>query len=160
MSGVLSSPNFPNNYDAGEYCLWEISAPQGYRIQAEVRWFGVEDHRYSRPGRCEDDYLVITEYLGNTSDDNIVARLCGCKETYTYISPKEKMWFSFTSYKKANWPGFYVSYQVLGEYTLAVSYYSATTRTGAFERRLSNHNVVLKAKDSQVLFFGISATYT
>ena len=133
--------------------MWEISAPQGYRIQAEVHWFGVEDHRYSRPGRCGDDYLVITEYLGNTSDDNIVARLCGCKKTYTYISPKEKMWFSFTSYKKANWPGFYVSYQVLGEYTLAVSYYSATTRTWVFKRRLSNHNVFGREKILKFCFF-------
>ena len=111
-SGVLSSPNFPNNYGQRETCFWTIIAPQGYRVQFVIHWFGIEDHRYSRPGICADDTFVVSESLGEST--RLVAKLCGCREPLlTHISSKEKMWIKFTSYMKNNWPGFYATYQVL-----------------------------------------------
>ncbi|XP_068734229.1 deleted in malignant brain tumors 1 protein-like isoform X3 [Montipora capricornis] len=112
-SGVISSPNFPNNYGASQSCVWTITAPEGYRVQLTIHWFGVEDHRYSpnRPGSCYDDSLIISEAVG--SESRQIDKLCGCKGLITSVSSQEKMWLEFSSYKKANWPGFYATYQTL-----------------------------------------------
>ncbi|XP_068685203.1 uncharacterized protein [Montipora foliosa] len=112
-SGVISSPNFPNNYGASQSCVWTITAPEGYRVQVTIHWFGVEDHRYSpnRPGSCYDDSLIISEAVG--SESRQIDKLCGCKGLLTSVSSQEKMWLEFSSYKKANWPGFYATYQTL-----------------------------------------------
>ena len=37
--GVITSPNYPANYDHNDNCAWMISAPPGYRIR--VRTFRV-----------------------------------------------------------------------------------------------------------------------
>ncbi|XP_020601976.1 CUB and zona pellucida-like domain-containing protein 1 [Orbicella faveolata] len=110
-SGVVSSPNFPNNYGASRNCLWTIIAPPGYRVQFTIQWLGIEDHRYSRPGSCGDDSIRISEYRGNYTND--VTVLCGCKRLFTFVSFMEKMWVRFSSYKKNNWPGFYATYKAL-----------------------------------------------
>ena len=84
-------------------------------MQVTIHWFGVEDHRYSlRPGTCRDDYLLISEAVG--SDSREIDKLCGCKGLITSVSSQEKMWLDFVSFKKANWPGFYATYQTLCKY--------------------------------------------
>ena len=110
--GVLSSPLFPNNYGEGEDCVWVITAPAGYRLQLTFHWFGVEDHRYyNRPGLCYDDYVEVTEKdIGLPKQ---FPKLCGCKSLFTRVSSYERMWVSFISYKKANWPGFYATYRTI-----------------------------------------------
>ena len=113
-SGVVSSPNFPNNYGANRNCLWTIIVPPGYRVQFTIQWLGIEDHRYSRrPGSCGDDSITISEYRGNYTND--VKVLCGCKRLFTFVSFMEKMWVRFSSYKNNSWPGFYATYKALGE---------------------------------------------
>ena len=113
-SGVVSSPNFPSNYGAGRNCLWTIIAPPGYRVQFTIHWLGIEDHRYSRPGSCGDDSISISEYRGNYTND--VTVLCGCKRLFAFVSFMDIMWVRFSSYKKNNWPGFYATYNALGEF--------------------------------------------
>lgn len=95
--------------------MWTIIAPQGYRVQFIIHWLGIEDHRYSRPGTCGDDNVVVTEDRGTEVGTNVV-KLCGCQRLFKHVSFNKKMWVSFSSYKKANWPGFYATYQVLGEF--------------------------------------------
>ncbi|XP_067031299.1 fibroblast growth factor receptor 3-like isoform X1 [Acropora muricata] len=110
--GVFSSPLFPNNYGESENCIWVITAPEGYRLQLTFHWFGVEADRYSkRTGLCYDDYVQIIEKANGHPKQFL--RLCGCKSLFTHVSSYEKMWVSFNSYKKANWPGFYATYRTI-----------------------------------------------
>lgn len=113
LSGVLTSPNFPNNYNADETCLWTIITPPGYRVQFAIQFLGIEDHRYSRPGSCGDDSITISERRGNITND--VKVLCGCKELYSFASFENEMFLRFSAYRKNNWPGFYATYKALGE---------------------------------------------
>ena len=82
-------------------------------MQFAIHWFGIEEHRYSRPGNC-DDSVFVSEYRGNYTND--VEVLCGCKRLFSFVSYMEKMWLKFSSYKKNNWPGFYATYKALGEF--------------------------------------------
>ncbi|XP_067044892.1 uncharacterized protein [Acropora muricata] len=110
--GVISSPLFPNNYGEKENCMWIITPPAGYRLQLTFHWFGVEAHRYSkRKGLCYDDYVQISEKTNGLPKQ--LPRLCGCKSLFTHVSSYEKIWVSFNSYKKANWPGFYATYRFI-----------------------------------------------
>ncbi|XP_074633113.1 uncharacterized protein LOC141891945 isoform X3 [Acropora palmata] len=110
--GVISSPLFPNNYGENENCIWVITPPAGYRLQLTFHWFGVEAHRYSkRKGLCYDDYVQISEKANGPPKQ--LPRLCGCKSLFTHMSSYEKMWVSFNSYQKANWPGFYATYRTI-----------------------------------------------
>ena len=110
--GVISSPLFPNNYGENENCIWIITPPAGYRLQLTFHWFGVEAHRHSkRKGFCYDDYVQISEKANGSPKQ--LPRLCGCKSLFTHVSSYEKMWVSFSSYKKANWPGFYATYRTI-----------------------------------------------
>lgn len=113
QSGVLTSPNFPNNYNAGETCSWTIIVPVGYRVQFAIQFLGIEDHRYSRPGSCGDDSIIISERSGNTTKD--FKPLCGCNELFSFASVENEMFLRFSSYRKNNWPGFYATYKALGE---------------------------------------------
>ncbi|XP_078356402.1 ZP domain-containing protein-like, partial [Oculina patagonica] len=111
LSGVVTSPNFPNNYDAGETCEWTIKAPPGYRVQFAIHFLGIEDHRYSRPGSCGDDSVKISEHRNNFTRD--VDLLCGCKRLFSFVSYEREMFLRFDSFRKHNWPGFYATYQAL-----------------------------------------------
>lgn len=111
---MLTSPNFPNNYNADETCSWTIVAPPGYRVQFAIQFLGIEDHRYSRPGSCGDDSIIISELRGDATRD--VKVLCGCSELFSFASFENEMFLRFSSYRKNNWPGFYASYKALGEF--------------------------------------------
>lgn len=111
LSGVISSPNFPKNYEANEYCTWNIAAPPGYRMQFAIRFLGIEDHRYSRPGTCGDDSISISESRENKTRD--IKTLCGCQPLFSFVTSEETMFVTFRSYKENNWPGFYATFQAL-----------------------------------------------
>lgn len=32
-SGVITSPNYPQNYPQNQACIWKITAPEGYQIK-------------------------------------------------------------------------------------------------------------------------------
>lgn len=82
-------------------------------MQFAIHFLGVEDHRYSRPGSCGDDSIIISEHRGNFTRD--VKILCGCKELFSFASVENEMFVRFSSFKKNNWPGFYATYQALSE---------------------------------------------
>ena len=117
LSGVISSPNFPKNYGANEYCTWNIAAPPGYRMQFAIRFLGIEDHRYSRPGACGDDSISISESRENKTRD--IKTLCGCQPLFSFVTSEETMFVTFRSYKENNWPGFYATYQALCKFISA-----------------------------------------
>lgn len=117
LSGVITSPNFPSNFNADETCHWTIIAPSGYRVQFAIQFLGIEDHRYSRPGSCGDDSITISEHRGNITRD--VKVLCGCSSLFSFVSFENEMFLRFNSYRKNNWPGFYATYKALGEFLVA-----------------------------------------
>ena len=53
-SGMITSPNYPNDYPHGRQCTWTITAPQGNQILLNVTDFAMEYH-----ANCNYDYLEI-----------------------------------------------------------------------------------------------------
>ncbi|XP_071787824.1 cubilin-like isoform X2 [Asterias amurensis] len=53
-SGVITSPNFPQNYDHDDHCAWLIQAPTGTTVTLTFTSFDVETHP-----KCQYDYLSV-----------------------------------------------------------------------------------------------------
>ena len=47
-SGILSSPNYPDNYKAGKQCSWHIVVPEGYSVALKFHSFEVFLSNFNR----------------------------------------------------------------------------------------------------------------
>ena len=54
-SGVITSPNFPQDYPANKKCEWNITAPRGKQITLSFTDFVLEDH-----DSCQFDYVEVS----------------------------------------------------------------------------------------------------
>ena len=71
-SGVLTSPNYPNNYANGiDSCVFTISQPSGTRISLSVNDFRLEGGSSS----CPFDYVEIRN--GNSESSPLIGKFCG-----------------------------------------------------------------------------------
>lgn len=53
-TGVITSPNYPNNYPHERECVWTITAQDGNQILLNVTDFRLESH-----ASCAYDFLEI-----------------------------------------------------------------------------------------------------
>ncbi|GFN89691.1 cubilin, partial [Plakobranchus ocellatus] len=53
-SGVITSPNYPNNYNDNDDCAWLIRAPEGMVIKVNVT-----DFEFERHSNCHYDFMMI-----------------------------------------------------------------------------------------------------
>ena len=40
-SGMLSSPNYPDNYKGNKECIWKLAVPEGYSVALKFQSFEV-----------------------------------------------------------------------------------------------------------------------
>ena len=64
-SGIIESPNFPNNYPNNLNCSWTVFVNRGNKINMEFSHFDLENvnkyHNETGEHECRLDYLDITE---------------------------------------------------------------------------------------------------
>ena len=53
-TGLITSPNYPNNYPHERECVWTIAAPDGNQVLLNVTDFLLESH-----ASCAYDFLEI-----------------------------------------------------------------------------------------------------
>lgn len=68
-SGVIRSPNFPDNYPPGAACHWLIQANPGQQIRLNFTVFSLE-----RQSRCRFDFLEIRN--GPVKQSPLIGRFC------------------------------------------------------------------------------------
>lgn len=70
-SGIISSPNYPNNYEGDRNCEYEIRAPMGKVIVLNILDLDIEQH-----STCDFDYLEI--FNGPFADNSTsLGKFCG-----------------------------------------------------------------------------------
>ena len=78
--GVLTSPNYPNNYANGiNNCVFTISQPSGTRILLRVVDFRLE----GGSSRCPFDYVEIRN--GNSERSPLIGKFCGSRRPPSVI---------------------------------------------------------------------------
>ncbi|KAL8607578.1 hypothetical protein ACOMHN_003497 [Nucella lapillus] len=100
--GVLTSPNYPNNYDHDDFCVWKIVAPEGQRIRLQFTDFSLENHV-----NCRWDYLEL--FNGGMPDSPSVGRFCGQNVT-SFLSQSNTIRVVFKTDFSAAARGFQATY--------------------------------------------------
>ena len=91
-AGVVTSPNYPNNYPNNLQRTETIQIGEGLILSLEFNAFDIEDD-----SSCYDDHLTITDNYGTT----LMEKNCGSSlpAAMTSISNTVKIMFSTDSYR-------------------------------------------------------------
>ncbi|XP_035524206.1 bone morphogenetic protein 1-like [Morone saxatilis] len=103
VSGIISSPNWPDRYPSKKACTWSLSTTPGHRIKLVFNEIDMEAHL-----ECAYDHLEI--YDGRDVRVPSLGRFCGTKKPSPVISSGNKMFLRFFSDNSVQKRGFEVSY--------------------------------------------------
>ncbi|CAN0403670.1 unnamed protein product [Lampetra fluviatilis] len=105
---MLTSPNYPHNYEYNSSCTWEVYAPPGFIIYLYINDFEVldepgADRTRSHNRQCDHDSLTVLE--NDKGSSSVVTRLCGILPA-SQVSTTGNMTLQFTSDGSGNGRGF------------------------------------------------------
>ncbi|XP_055081696.1 bone morphogenetic protein 1-like isoform X1 [Periophthalmus magnuspinnatus] len=104
VSGIISSPNWPDRYPSKKACTWSMSTTPGHRIKLIFNEIDMESHL-----ECAYDHLEI--YDGRDVRSSSLGRFCGTKKPSPVISSDNKMFLRFFSDNSVQKRGFEASYR-------------------------------------------------
>ncbi|NXH11671.1 CUBN protein, partial [Bucco capensis] len=90
-SGVLTSPNYPNNYPVLTECIYTISVGLGRQLLLRFTNFTLEGNK-----RCTEDYVEIRQDGGYETSPPL-GKYCGTALPPVIISHGNKLWIKFVS---------------------------------------------------------------
>ncbi|KAL9700067.1 hypothetical protein quinque_003508 [Culex quinquefasciatus] len=89
----ITSPGYPNNYEALKQCDYVIQAPPGQAILLDFTDFSIEGHSYPA---CEMDYVAIYDSF-DPSNSTLLGRYCSSKIPPRTISSMNVLFVRFVS---------------------------------------------------------------
>ncbi|XP_026152689.1 bone morphogenetic protein 1-like [Mastacembelus armatus] len=104
VSGIISSPNWPDKYPSKKACTWSLSMTPGHRIKLVFNEIDMEAHL-----ECAYDHLEI--YDGQDIRGTSLGRLCGTKKPSPVVSSGNQMFLRFFSDNSVQKRGFEASYK-------------------------------------------------
>ena len=108
-STYVKTPNYPSSYGHSKDCTWKISAPDDKRIRLNSFSVSIERH-----AKCQYDYLKI--YDGSSSNDDMLAFLCGSQSKGRILSSGKELFLHFHSDSSENANGFKIYYDIINWY--------------------------------------------
>ena len=88
VNGHMSSPSYPNNYQANEDCIYTVSESTGTVIL--LNFLSMDIHKYSWDSSCDYDYLEIRD--GPSDDSPLLDKLCGSEIPAPIQSTQNQLW--------------------------------------------------------------------
>ncbi|KAH9514313.1 hypothetical protein Btru_028693, partial [Bulinus truncatus] len=103
-SGIITSPNYPNNYPTNKNCEWTITVGSGKQILLNISDFELEGH-----SNCRYDYLEIRN--GGFKTSPLLTKLCGYRNQIEPIkSHSNRLYLKFVTDFSVVAKGFYLEY--------------------------------------------------
>ncbi|KAK7065275.1 hypothetical protein SK128_012047 [Halocaridina rubra] len=100
QSGVLTSPDYPDNYPNSRTCEWTITVPRAHQIKLYFEEVNIEPSH-----NCMYDALEIRN--GATLTSPIISRICKVNESVPEIlSHHHQLYIRFTSDESVSYKGF------------------------------------------------------
>ncbi|XP_032232796.2 uncharacterized protein LOC5508096 [Nematostella vectensis] len=110
-SGVIKSPNHPNEYYHNSRCTWLVTVAQGKAIRLKFSSFQVEGDSKGQP-QCSTDHLTIWDGVNNTAP--IIGKHCNSVRPPTFIcSSGNTMKITFKTDDALAFAGFLIMYQAI-----------------------------------------------
>lgn len=95
----IESPNFPHEYLPERDCVWQVTAPERYRVALRFDFFDLEKH-----DTCQYDHLEIRD--GMNSSSPLIANICGYNFPSVMRSKSTEMYIRFVADKTVQRIGF------------------------------------------------------
>ncbi|XP_077124414.1 cubilin [Ranitomeya variabilis] len=102
-SGVVASPNFPEEYPALSHCAWLLEAPEGDIITLSFANFNLEYHSV-----CRWDSVTLVN--GASAGSPVIGQYCGSTSPGTVQSGSNKLLVIFNAERSMNGGGFYANW--------------------------------------------------
>ncbi|CAH1775425.1 unnamed protein product [Owenia fusiformis] len=120
-TGLITSPNYPNNYFHSRECEWTIVLSQGKQILLNITDFIMESH-----SSCNYDYLEIRN--GGYHSSPLIGKYCGTQIEPIIRSDSNRMYLKMVTDSSQSARGFQIYY----DGTTSGCGGSLTTPTGSF----------------------------
>ncbi|XP_052232745.1 multiple epidermal growth factor-like domains protein 10 isoform X3 [Dreissena polymorpha] len=101
--GVITSPNFPSNYNSKVHCTWVINAPEGYWINVKFIEFALQSH-----SNCDYDYLEL--FNGPDASYPSIGKFCGTMPLMRFTSQSNSARIVFSANSGVSARGFRLTY--------------------------------------------------
>ncbi|KAK3572019.1 hypothetical protein QTP86_022249 [Hemibagrus guttatus] len=98
-TGVLTSPNYPNNYPNSRECIFRIIVAVNNQIMLNFTDFALE-----AGGNCIHDYVEIRD--GGYETSPLIGRYCSTQAPPLVLSHSNRLWIKFHSDSSITYKGF------------------------------------------------------
>ncbi|KAG7172745.1 CUB domain-containing protein 2-like 1, partial [Homarus americanus] len=88
--GVITTPDYPDQYENGLYCVWTILGGKGKRVRLTF-----DDFEVTKTPGCNGDYLLVSPT--GFSNDTTAVHLCGTDIPGEFLSAKDTLYVEFRS---------------------------------------------------------------
>ncbi|XP_078391727.1 cubilin [Cetorhinus maximus] len=102
-NGLISSPNYPSQYNPLTHCAWRLEAPEGHTITLNFVYFDLEPH-----STCSWDSVTIMN--GGSFSSPIIGQYCGTTLPEMIKSGSNKLFIIFSSSHSVQHHGFYATW--------------------------------------------------
>ncbi|XP_075232242.1 cubilin [Lycorma delicatula] len=102
-AGIITSPNYPNNYPSHKECVWFIKVAAHHQIQLHIESFKLEPH-----SQCKFDFLEIRN--GGTEASPLIGKFCDSKIPKNITSFSNQLLLKFTSDVTGDDKGFKITW--------------------------------------------------
>ncbi|KAI2810836.1 Bone morphogenetic protein 1 [Blomia tropicalis] len=93
--GIIQSPNYPNEYDRNNRCIWIIIVPKMYQIVLTFESFHLEYE-----DNCSHDYVDVRD--GDNHKSQLIGRFCGDRIRFDVRSSSNRLYIKFVSDNDTN----------------------------------------------------------
>ncbi|XP_071808298.1 bone morphogenetic protein 1 homolog [Asterias amurensis] len=98
-TGMLQSPNYPDDYRPDKSCVWLLTMPDGFQVGLNFQSFEVERH-----DNCIYDYVEVRD--GHDDESPLIGKYCGYILPEDIKSSSNKLRVKFVSDGTVNKGGF------------------------------------------------------
>ncbi|XP_060071928.1 uncharacterized protein LOC132551801 [Ylistrum balloti] len=109
-NGMISSPNWPNNYAPSTSCQWKIVAPKGAKIYLNFLSMDLERHMN---GPCRLAYDLIEVFDGDSDSSPTLGIYCGRRNKKTVTSSNDVLFITFHTDDRVQRKGFHAVYKFI-----------------------------------------------
>ncbi|KAK4296057.1 hypothetical protein Pmani_031422 [Petrolisthes manimaculis] len=89
-AGVITTPDYPDQYDHDLYCTWVIVGGKGKRVRLSF-----DDFEVTQTPECTGDFLLVSEK--GSANDSSAAPLCGTDTPGEFVSEADVIYVEFRS---------------------------------------------------------------
>uniref|UniRef100_A0AAY4DT21 Metalloendopeptidase n=1 Tax=Denticeps clupeoides TaxID=299321 RepID=A0AAY4DT21_9TELE len=99
LNGTITTPGWPKEYPPNKNCVWQVIAPNQYRISMQFEAFELEGNEV-----CKYDFVEVRS--GLTSDSKLHGKYCGTEVPEVITSQYNNMRIEFKSDNTVSKKGF------------------------------------------------------